>query len=184
MSARIAVTGHRNYDDAARDVIARGVRAVLAPYAVDEVGGTDDGNAVGRDEDRAGRAGGPAHLVSSLAEGADQLAAGIALSLGLRLDVVLPADGYAETLLADYQAPFEALLARAASVRVLDYPEPSPDAYLAAGLAVLEGADLLLAVWDGQRERGTGGTAQIVDAARAGGIEVAVVWPDGYARPA
>jgi hypothetical protein len=183
MSARIAVTGHRIYDDAVRDVIAEGVRAVLAPYAADAGSGPEVGDALGHADDRADRPGGPAHLVSSLAEGADQLAAAIALSLGLRLDVVLPADGYAQTLPADHRASFEALLARAASVRVLDHAEPSSDAYLAAGLAVLEGADLLLAVWDGQRERGIGGTAQIVEAARAASIEVAVVWPAGYVRP-
>ncbi|TDE89698.1 hypothetical protein EXU48_19975 [Occultella glacieicola] len=176
MSVRIAVSGHRIYDDAARDVIAAGVRAVLVPYARRSDGGP--AGPTGPNEQRQ-----PAHLVSSLAEGADQLAAEIALSLGLRLEVVLPAAGYAESLLGQFRDPFEDLLARADSVRVLDYDEPGPDAYLAAGLAVLEGADLLLAVWDGQAERGVGGTAQVVAAARDAGIEVVVVWPDDYERP-
>ena len=41
------------------------------------------------------------------------------------------------------------------------------EAYLAAGLGVLDRSDALLALWDGEPARGRGGTAEVVAEARA-----------------
>jgi hypothetical protein len=92
---------------------------------------------------------------------------------------VIAADDYRETLPEEARTAYDALLGQAADVLTLPFPIATPEAYLAAGLAVLDRSDLLVAVWDGGAARGVGGTADIVDAARARGIEVVVVWPEG-----
>ena len=65
-------------------------------------------------------------------------------------------------------AEFQALLGRAASVRVVpsDTAAPREEAYEAAGLAMLDRADVVLALWDGEESRGRGGTAEMVQVAR------------------
>ena len=52
----------------------------------------------------------------------------------------------------------------------------------AAALAVLDAADLLVAVWDGVASDSQGGTAATVAAARDRGLPVTVVWPAGAQR--
>ena len=52
----------------------------------------------------------------------------------------------------------------------------------AAGKAIAERSDLVLAVWDGRPAGGLGGTADVVKYARERGTTVAVIWPDGCAR--
>lgn len=47
---------------------------------------------------------------------------------------------------------------------------------------MLERADELIAVWDGQPARGYGGTADVVQAARDKDLPVTVVWPAGVMR--
>jgi hypothetical protein len=129
--------------------------------------------------------GGPLTVVSPLAEGADRLLAQAGLEGGHRLEVLLPfeAQGYRDDFgAAASRAEFDALLARAARVDVITpgpVPPPGPArdrAYLACGLAVLAGCDLLVAVWDGSPAHGLGGTADVVQAARAQGRPV--VWID------
>jgi hypothetical protein len=120
--------------------------------------------------------------VSSLAEGADRLLARRVLDGGGALEVLLPlpADDYED----DFGSPashraFHDLLAAADRVSVIP-PGPDDDgtreaAYERAGLAVVEGCDVLVALWDGKPSRGRGGTAEIVAAARAAGRPVEVV---------
>ncbi len=52
--------------------------------------------------------------------------------------------------------------------RTIKFVEPSvrEEAYLAAGSYVLEHCDVLVALWDGVRAQGKGGTGEIVDLAR------------------
>lgn len=57
------------------------------------------------------------------------------------------------------------------------------DAYEAANRELLTRADVLVAVWDGSPPSGKGGgTADTVQDARAAGLPVEVVWPEGAAR--
>ena len=109
-------------------------------------------------------------VITPLAEGADRLVAREVLKRpGARLEAVLPLepDDYA----ADFERPgsraeFETLLSSAAALRRLP-PSPSrADAYAAAGRFVVDHCDILIAVWDGGRENGHGGTAEIVQYAR------------------
>ena len=123
------------------------------------------------------------HGVSSLAEGADQLFAAHVVAAGGMLEVILPCAGFASSLVTDDgRARFEQLRRAAGTVTTLPYPEPSEQAFLAAGQTLVERCDHLFAVWDGRPARGLGGTADIVTYARARGSTVTVLWVDGVLR--
>ncbi|MEU4242446.1 hypothetical protein [Actinoplanes sp. NPDC026619] len=123
------------------------------------------------------------HGVSMLADGADQLFAGHVLAAGGTLEVVVPCEGYARTLIGDDSRARFADLRRAASkVTTMPYAEPSDQAFLAAGQALVDGCDHLFAIWDGQPARGLGGTADIVNYARDHGRPVTVLWLQGVLR--
>ncbi|TQS45209.1 hypothetical protein [Cryptosporangium phraense] len=120
--------------------------------------------------------------ICSLAVGADQLFAREVLRCRGSLRVVVPSAGYRTTFADDDRPEYDRLLARAQQHRVLAYPTPSEEAYLAAGHAIVDSSDVLLAVWDGAPAAGLGGTGDIVAYARARGIETRVVWPVGAGR--
>lgn len=156
---RIGVTGHQNIPPAALDYITRGIKSVLDSVRNNLVG------------------------ISSLAAGADQLFASHVLERGGRLEVILPCSAYEKTFsrLRDLRN-FRSLLDRAAMVEQLSFEAPSADAYLTAGRRVVELSELLLAIWDGEPAKGTGGTADIVEYARSCGTHVELVWPRGTIR--
>jgi hypothetical protein len=121
--------------------------------------------------------------VCSLAEGADQEFAALLLEHGAALEVVLPCHDYSKAFSSEEaRARFESLRSAASSVTVLPFPWPCEQAFLAAGLIVVERSETLVALWDGEAARGLGGTADIVRYARELGREVTVVWPDGVRR--
>ncbi|MFA1544789.1 hypothetical protein [Actinomadura chokoriensis] len=155
---RVAVTGHQDLDEATAARVDAEIRAILARGGRDVVG------------------------VSCLAAGTDQIFARAVLARGGRLEVIVPAEGYAAALGSRARRGFEELRARASRVRSLAHPVPGPGAYLDAGLEMLARADHLIAVWDGRPARGRGGTAEIVEHARRLGRIVHVVWPDGARR--
>ena len=116
-------------------------------------------------------------LVTSLAEGADRIAAEEALRLGYRLTCLLPfareiyeSDFADETSLAE----FRRLLLQATTIEELPGSRITAGsdqiAYSAAGQRVIELADVILAVWNGEKARGTGGTAEVIAAANSRGI--------------
>ena len=116
-------------------------------------------------------------VVDSLALGADVIAAEAALDQGLELDACLPFEraeyvrDFAEAAERDY---FDVLLGQAS--RVIELPgsrAAENAAYEAVGLTMLSLSDFIIAVWDGQRAAGPGGTAEIV--ARAVEDNVAVI---------
>lgn len=116
-------------------------------------------------------------FVSPIADGADQLAAEIALELGWELQVVLPfARAYYRSTLANHGARerFDALLARATCVLELPGEEQKAlDAYVMTGRATVSHCDILIAVWDGLPPRGRGGTGEVVQLALTHGTAVA-----------
>ena len=123
------------------------------------------------------------HGVSNLADGADQLFAGHVLDAGGTLEVVLPCEGYAGSLIADEsRVRFEQLRRAAAEVVTMPFPEPSDRAFLAAGQALVDRCDHLFALWDGRPARGLGGTADVVAYARTRGLPVTVLWVEGVLR--
>jgi hypothetical protein len=125
-------------------------------------------------------------LVSALAEGADQLAAKIALEKKIALDVVLPMGSFAYK--SDFQGQsldeLNRLLAGARSVLELGYLRPESGseravAYEAGGLTVLVNSDILLVVWDNGPALGLGGTARMLTAAARLGMPIIHVDANG-----
>ncbi|RKT03897.1 hypothetical protein BX286_1837 [Streptomyces sp. 3211.6] len=156
---RIGVTGHRSIPDTCLAQVEEGLRAVL--------GGLP----------------GPLEALSSLADGADQLFAAIALEYGAELTVVIPSGDYEDTF-EDSRglAAYRRLKERATQQVVMAFPRSTDEAYYAAGTYIAETCDRLVAVWDGLPARGHGGTGEIVAYARALGKPVTVIWPEGAAR--
>jgi hypothetical protein len=105
-------------------------------------------------------------LVTGLAEGADRHVAQLALKVGYALHAVLPFAR--ETYVRDFsdaasREQFAELLGQAERITELPgRPGVSAQAYRRAGHALLDEADVLLAVWDGQPAQGAGGTAEVV----------------------
>lgn len=121
--------------------------------------------------------------LTSLAAGADQHFARPVLDRGGRLHVIVPSEGY-ESAFTDRaaRASFHDLLAAAWKVETLPYDRPSGEAFMEAGKRVVDLAEIVVAVWNGQPAQGLGGTADVVNYARALGREVTIVWPTGAAR--
>lgn len=156
---RIGVTGHRSIPDEALGHVEAGLRAVLGSHE------------------------GPLEALSSLAEGADQLFAVIALECGADLTVVIPSGDYEEGFEgAGALERFRGLKSRATQEVRMDFARSTDEAYYAAGAYIADSCDRLVAVWDGLPARGHGGTAEIVAYARALGKPVTVIWSEGVTR--
>ena len=111
--------------------------------------------------------------VSGLAEGADQRFAECVLTGGGSLHAVLAFEGFGDSLEGrDAQEAFADLVARADRVETISPRATREFSYLAEGERVLELSDVLVAVWNGEPARGTGGTAEVVAQAQAKGIPV------------
>ncbi|MCU1397639.1 MAG: hypothetical protein JWN62_748 [Acidimicrobiales bacterium] len=155
---RVGVSGHRSYNDA--EVVAAMTDTVL---------------------ERVLRGQATPTVVSNLAEGADQLVAELVLNRpGAVLEVVLPLpiDDYDNDFVSsDTRRRFDALLAKASSVIVIDqvHGEARESAYERAGHAIVDSCDVLVALWDGLPARGRGGTAEMVQYAIDHDVIVEVV---------
>lgn len=115
-------------------------------------------------------------FVSPIADGADQIAAEVALELGWELEAVLPF-GRSEyrASLANHGARerFDALMERTSCVLELPgHSQTQLDAYVITGRATVAHCDLLIAVWDGLPPRGRGGTGEVVQLAITRGTAV------------
>ncbi|WP_185748864.1 hypothetical protein [Humibacillus xanthopallidus] len=155
---RVGVTGHRTIRDPER--VARRVRDGL--HGILRL--TDAGDGAG-----------PARLeiVAALAEGADRLVAREALALpGTTLAAVLPfpADDEGDVETPEARAGLADLLERAHTVEVMPTTTTREAGYALQGRWVVDHSDVLVAVWDGERSRGQGGTAEIVAYAADRGV--------------
>jgi hypothetical protein len=160
----LAVTGHMDLSLETVPVVRAALKELLAERAAE----------------------GPLVGLSCVARGADTLFAETLLEVGGRLVVVLPARDYREAHVRPEHAPvFERLCAEAAEVRVLPFESAGVEAYEAANQVLLDSADSLVAVWDGRLPAlpaHAGGTGDAVQRARAAGLEVLRVWPEGARR--
>jgi hypothetical protein len=156
---RIGVTGHQNLPAAFLPQIRKEIERVL--------------------EHTPGKITG----VTSLAAGTDQLFARAVLDKGGRLHAVIPCAGY-ESAFTDARAlaTFQELLSVSSEIEILPHGQPSEQAFLDAGHRVVGIADLMIAVWDGQKSQGLGGTADIVQYARSLSRECVIIWPAGATR--
>jgi hypothetical protein len=155
----LGVTGHRDLPPEGVEALERGVREILQ-------------NLRGRYPST------PLVLVSSLAEGADRLAARVFLDLdfGGRLlaALPLPQDLYEKDFAGQESIDeFHCLLARADAVIDMALPGDVRDQigkpgearnaqYEAAGHFLVRSCQILIALWDGGRSHGRGGTADVV----------------------
>ena len=170
----IGVTGHRDPRDEDIEELKRRVGQVFDGLASDYL--TADGAT-------------PIVVLSSLAEGADQLVASVALERGAILIAPLPMP--LEEYRKDFQfgltpnalSEFDRLLARAAAAPEMPLLDGAAiealrdDAgrramqYREAGLYIVRHCQILLALWDGdQSDVKTGGTAEIVRRQREGAL--------------
>ncbi len=161
---RIGITGHVR--------LTAGSAELIYPALVEALG---DATREFGEDDLCG--------VTCLAAGADQLFARAVLDRNGRLEVVLTARDYRrKQVRPDNRKCFDSLLRRASRISVLPFAWSGHKAYRAAGSAMLDRCDLLIAVWD----RGASGrrscTEEVVDEARRRKHRVRVVWPDGAAR--
>jgi len=162
---RIGVTGHRVLAETER--VEAGIEAAIARI-------------------EASRPGRPLVVVSALAEGADRLVAVAVLKRpGSRLRVVLPllkSDYVDDFAVPESKEQFLRLLSRADEVTELPAQASRDEAHAAANDHLLEGVDVLVAVWDGHDAQGQGGTAEVIARARARGLPLAWVHA-GNRRP-
>jgi len=181
LSFRVAVAGHRHLSAAqtarlegeVANLLRRIVREVRAVHA-------DHGDVYAADAPRLS-------LLSQLAKGADQMAAGAALELGFGLRTVLPLSprAYAADFDGENAKVFRDLLARSDHVwRPLAGRGSRERAYALAGEATVAQSDILVAVWDGKAARGVGGTGDVVEYAVRHGVPVLHVNADGKGPPA
>ena len=117
----------------------------------------------------------PIRLMSALAEGADRLAARVALRRGLEVQAVLPmpAKLYRDDFhTAETKAEFDELCSKSELVELIpsengtsckEFTGPNRDlAYAQAGIFISAHCHILLALWDGKQSERVGGTAQII----------------------
>ncbi|WP_406860011.1 hypothetical protein ABZO31_06310 [Streptomyces sp. HUAS MG47] len=160
---RIGVTGHRDIPLVAYAHVRAELEAALKAAGCDEGGGLE--------------------VYSSLAAGADQLFADIALDCGARLTVVIPSGDYEDAFEEPAElARYRLLRERASREVLMSFAHSTDEAYFAAGTYIADHCDALFAVWDGEPARGLGGTGDIVAYARERGRPVTVIWREGVRR--
>ncbi|MGW2638492.1 hypothetical protein [Streptomyces sp. NPDC001348] len=102
---------------------------------------------------------------------------------GRPLVVVTPTQGLVPALLPQCDRPATGeLLALAQQVRLLAYDPADRNACVDADERMLGECRQLLAVWDGSPSNGRDATAHLVAYARARGVPVEVLWPEGAGR--
>jgi len=101
--------------------------------------------------------------LTSLAIGADQLFAEALVELKIGFTAVIPCDLYENTFSNKVDLEnYHTLCALAKKIINQDFPIPSEKAFFEAGKRIVESTDILIAVWDGHKARGIGGTGDIV----------------------
>jgi hypothetical protein len=151
---RIAITGHRHLPVEVMHKVDREVRYMLSAYP-------------------------PADLVglSCLADGADQLFAQAILDAGGRLVAIVVDTPEHRDYPDEPGSLYAQLLSRAHETRTVPPGTSRAETWTAAGLELLQDADLVFAVWDGRPPNGTGSTADVVAEARRHGLVVRLIWP-------
>jgi hypothetical protein len=115
--------------------------------------------------------------LSSIAGGGDQLFVHEMLALGLTWHAILPLprSEFAEDFTPAEWSAVEETLTAADHVRVIAESADRKDGYLDCGIETVNGADVLIALWDGELARGKGGTADVVQFAQSMGKPVLII---------
>ncbi|MEP6955291.1 MAG: hypothetical protein ABI883_00580 [Chthoniobacterales bacterium] len=117
---------------------------------------------------------------SSIAIGGDTLFAEACLSLDIPWIALLPVaeDDFRSDFTEAEWTKARQLLQRAARLQSLPAVNDRNIAYLECGLATVEDADVMIAIWDGEPSRGPGGTADVIAHARVLGKPLILIHPD------
>jgi len=185
---RVGVSGHRDISPTEVNRVENEVRSVLDRISRVAQEIFDSRNEVDfkvySDEPHVLR------MISPLAEGADRIVANQALQAAFQLQAPLPfskteytkdfesTDDHPEDTTKD----FEGFLGKTQDqILELDGARAhEKEAYEAVGRLVLRQCDVLLAIWDPEREEKTGGTRQIVREAL--GLEIPIAWISAKGR--
>lgn len=151
---RVGVTGHRDLSDFNAIVLFEQIATELM-------------------ELKAKRA--RVQLLSSIAQGADQLCAQIGLALGYELICPLPFQLYREDFSGDALEAYDSLLRQASQAFVVADETDRDAAYLRAGKYVVDHCDVLVAVWNGLPQQSSCGTANVVAYAHERGVETHII---------
>lgn len=113
--------------------------------------------------------------ISSVASGGDQLFAESCLELDIPLRILLPrpADQFRTDFDDASWQRTERIMSKAISVEVTGRHESKTEQYYDCGIQTVSESQLLMALWDGQPSRGTGGTQEMVAYARKTGHPIA-----------
>ncbi len=116
-------------------------------------------------------------ILSSVAEGGDQLFVREALQSGHSWHAILPLprNEFSKDFSPEQWQEVEDLLQRAEHIQIGSEMGNRDDAYLDCGMETVNGADVLLAVWDGDPARGRGGTADVIEYARSVGKAIIII---------
>lgn len=158
--ATVGITGHRELTPAIESYVVREIRASLYNHTSSDLFG-----------------------ISCLANGADTIFTEALLEIGGRLIVVVPAATYRDGLPSDHHPTYDRLYSRAYKTHHLPFRNSDPEAHMKASQLIVDQADELIAVWDGQPSRGPGGTADVIEYAHTKHLSVTVIWPAGAVRP-
>ncbi len=111
----------------------------------------------------------PLIVISPLAEGADRLVARVALEryqAKLWVPLPMPMQEYMEDFCCeDSKTEFMQLIEQSFKITVLPKAHGRNESYHQAGMFMLQQCHALIALWDGKKSRGHGGTADIVQSA-------------------
>jgi hypothetical protein len=156
---RVGITGHRGLNADVERRVRELLEATVRTYAPDELIG-----------------------VSCIADGPDAWFADYVLAHGGRLEVVVPADGYRESLPEEHWPAYDGLMSSAVEVHQTGMAESNSASHMAGSEILVGLVDELLAVWDGKPAWGFGGTADVVGYAERTGVPVRILWPEGASR--
>ncbi len=178
----IGLTGHR-------DIAMGGLAAEAIEHTVGDILGTLRRALAPAIAQQAGyfSAATPIMRLTTMgAEGADLLGTRAAGKCGVEISYVIPfaLDEYRNDFSPTSAAVAVENMSRAASL--LELPgrrDEGPRAYERANEIILSNIDLLLAVWDGQRAQGRGGTGDVVQAAVVKCIPIVVIDPRSPSAP-
>lgn len=116
--------------------------------------------------------------LTCLAIGADQLFAEVLETFYIPFIAIIPCDGYEQTFNKKItQESYFSYLSKAEDTIKLNFPEPSEEAFYAAGKYIVDHCDILFAIWNGKAAKGLGGTGDIVEYARRKKRRVAHINP-------
>jgi hypothetical protein len=102
-----------------------------------------------------------------LATGADELFAEVLIQNNIRYTAVIPCINYEMTFDESTLEDFLLSKNKASKLIELYNNQPSEKAFNEAGKTVVDNAEILIAVWDGEESKGLGGTGDIVEYAKS-----------------